>query len=804
MIKNYFTTAIRNIFKNPSFSFINILGLSIGIASSILILLWVQNELSYDKFHKGHKNIYKIISYGQRYMIEGYDGGPGQLGPAIKDEIPEIKNIVRINQIFGGAEFKYDNHIYIENNGIIVDSTFFDVFTFPFVSGNKESALSEPYNIVITKKMALKYFGQEEALGKIINYGDNALTVTGVIQNPPDNSHIKFDFLVPTDLYLAIGGKFYWGMFMTTTFMSLTDNINEQKLNNQITEIAKNNNCPQVVSDGIVFRICPLTDIHLGNIKATDHYYTDVGSKKVVYIFSAIAFFILLIACINYINLSTARSEKRSKEVGIRKVVGARRPQLVGQFLGESLLISFIALDLAILLVEIFLPMFNNLTGKHLNMNIFGDPQTILGLVGILVITGLLAGSYPAGFLSSFKAVNILRSNLSLKSKKGFSWLRTGLVIFQFSISIILICATSIVYKQLIFMKNRDLGFNKENVIQIPLKGNIGSKYDIVKESLLKNSFISYVSSQDASWYSGSNRCAGCLVWEGKDPEFELDMLFPSVGFDLFEMLEIKLIEGRFFSRDYETDSDKAFILNEEAVKMMNITDPIGKWCKLGGFSDNVISGEIIGVIKNINYSALHKKVEPQAYRILKNPESTSNRGVMLVKFKDGYSAQTLSAINDVWKDINPEMDPDEFTDLNASYENLYASEKNLSKILTYFTLLAVFISCLGLYGLASFMAERRTKEIGVRKVNGASTGSIIILLSRNFSKWVILSFIIACPLVWHFMNKWLQEFDYKTSITWWIFAGAGLLTVLISFITISYQSIKIANSNPADSLRYD
>lgn len=778
------------------------MGLSIGIASCLLILIWIQNEVSYDKFHANYDNIYKVMSYGEKYMIEGFDGSPGVLGPVIKDEVPEIINVVRINEIYGGVELKYENHIYSEKKGLFVDSTFFDVFTFPFISGNKESALANPFNIVFTEKMAKKYFGDEDPIGKTVIYQEASFTVSGVLKDPPDNSHLKFDFLVSINLYHAIGGNFYWGMFMTTTFLQMQDNFNIEKINDRLTEIAVNNNCPQVVSDGVVFRLHPLSGIHLDNLHAKNHYYTDIGNKKVVYIFSAIALIILIIACINYINLSTARSEKRSMEVGIRKVSGAKKHQLINQFLGESFLVSFIALDLAILLAEIFLPLFNNLTQKTLTLSIFGSSTTILGLIALLILTALLAGGYPAGFLSSYKVLNVLKGKLGSHSGRGLYWIRRFLVIFQFLISIILISTTSIVYKQLNYMKNRDPGFNMENIIQVPLKGNIAEKYDLVKQQLLQNPSISYVSAMDAPWYEGSNRCSGCFSWEGKDPEFQLDLLFPLVNYDLFEMMEIKISEGRLFSKDYETDSNQAFILNEEAVKKMGIKNPVGKKCVLSGINNEPISGEIIGVIKNINYSSLHKEIDPQAFRVLNDPSSFSN-STMLVKYNEGNYNEVISLIRNIWDEINPELDFDP-VNLKDSYISLYKTEHNLGNILIYFTILAMFISCLGLFGLASFMAERRTKEIGIRKVNGASIKSIILLLSKDFSKWILLSFIIACPLVWIVMSKWLQSFEYKTDMTWWIFVGSGLISLFVALITVSYQSIKMANSNPAESLRYE
>jgi len=792
MFKNYLRITLRNMRRYKAFSFINIAGLAIGLACCILIFLWVQDEMSYDKFHKNYDNIYRIMTYGTKYFITGFDGTPAPLAPALENEVPELVDLVRFAS-HTRLLFNYKDKAFYEVRGIIADPSLFTVFSFPFIKGNPETSFTKATDIVITEAMAEKYFGDEDPMGKTMEVEGIPVTVTGVMANIPRNSHLKFDFINSFEFIKDLSGYGRsWGSFNFVTYVQLHGNSNIQATAKKITEIAKANNCPQVL-DGAWFQLQPLSSIHL-DPRGGYRSYNELGDMRYVYTFSIIALFVLLIACINFMNLSTARSSVRSKEVGLRKTVGAYRTNLIKQFLGESLFLAFVAFILAMVLVYLALPVFNNLSGKELSVN-YMDFRIITGLLGIIFVTGIIAGSYPALFLSSFEPVKVLKGKAESSTKGSF--FRKTLVLVQFSLSLLFIIGTVIAYKQLHFIQNRKLGFNKENIVWIPVKENIGKRYEMVKNELLQDPNILSVTAQDYLQAISINRTTA-YNWEGKAPDHNQDMLVSRVDYDFFETLNLKILEGRSFSKEYATDASQAFIVNEEAVRKMKIEKPVGKF-----FSFYNKKGVIVGVVNDANFRSLHVEIEPHVFHVLTDLSGYTARGVILIKVNGEKTQDALSVIRKIWKEVNP-VSPFEYHFLDETYDNLYNSEKKLRTIINYFTFLAICISCLGLFGLASFTAERRTKEIGIRKVLGASSPGLLFLLSKEFTKWVLVANIIAWPIGYYVMNKALQDFAYRITIGIDVFLFSGLLALLIALLTVSFQSFRAARTNPVKALRYE
>ena len=793
MFKNYFKTTFRNTTRHKGYSFINLTGLAIGMACTLLILLWVKDELSYDRFHEKGKDIYRIMSYGTRYMIEGFDGTPAPLAPAIKEEVPGIVNYARFSDV-PKLVFKYGDKIFYETRGLIADPTVFEIFTFPFVQGDPKTALSEPLDIVITETMANKYFGSENPVGKTMEVEGMSAAVRGVIQDIPHNSHIQFDFLSSYEFIEEITGYgTSWGSFNFVTYLQLEANRDIKEIGENITAVAAKNNCPQV-KDGVEFRLQPLAEIHLDS-RAAYRNYSDIGDRKYVYVFSIIALFILFIACVNFMNLSTARSTTRAKEVGMRKTVGASRRQLIMQFFGESLFLTSIACVFALILVTFLLPAFNQITGKQLKLDLI-DVQLVIGLIIIVLLTAVTAGSYPAIYLSSFRPVKVLKGVFISDGKS--QTFRRVLVVTQFSLSIALLIGTSVAYNQLHFLRHSNLGFNKENIVYVPIKENIGKRYDAFKAELLNDSNILSVAAQYYLFAEeGAFRSTG-YDWEGREEGQEVDIILNLVDYDFIPMLDLELLEGRNFSKEYSTDVSQAYILNEEAIKEMGIQDPVGKQ-----FSYGKRKGTIIGILKNANFRSLHVEIEPHVFFYLNEVSEATQYGVVLVKIAGNNTEEALAKIQGVWENINP-ISPFEYHFLDQKYDSLYRKEKKIGTILNTFTLFAILISCLGLFGLASFLTEQRTNEIGIRKVLGASESGIVFLLSKQFTKWVLIANLFAWPAAYFVMNEWLKNFAYRINIGIWVFVLSGMLAVGIALLTVSYQALKAARANPIDSLRYE
>lgn len=795
MFSNNLKIALRNLLKNKTFSFINVFGLSIGIVCTILILLWVQDELNFDQFHKNGSQIYRIVQ-------DDKDGRnsrtPAMLAPEVTAKIPEISSFTRIFKL-PGLVFKQETNIFTEDNGIVVDPQFFSIFNFPFLEGNPATALSAPSNVIITETLAKKYFGNSDPINKTINIdGKSASVVTGVIKDIPMNSHLKFDFVMPFCLLEAIMASDVnnWGAFNYTTYLQIAPTANIAATNEKINLIAKDKLPIELLSFWNKFELQPLAQCHLSADISNHHFlgdFTVVEDRSIVYIFSCIAFFILLLACINFMNLSIAQSGGRTREIGLKKVMGSSKGQLRLQFMGEFFLVNMIALLVAINVVNLLLPWFNQISGKTLVVN--HTENTFLYLT-ILLVTTLLDGFYPAFSLSSFSPIKTLKSQVhgSLKTSN----LRSSLVIFQFAISIILITGTFIFHKQLQYIQDKKLGFQKENIVHVPITGNSASRYKTMKEELLKNPDVLAVSAKDCLPTTTLRNLVD-FYWDDKKPGQQVMMELTGVDYQYFEVLNISLSAGRSFSDTFPGDASNAFILNEEAVRQTGLKSPIGKkfatWNK---------SGTIVGIIKNTNFKSLHEKPNPQVFHIMQNIQAEAGlTGIILIKLNGTKQTETLSLIEKTWKRLNADA-PFEFHFLDQTYDHLYSSERKINLIFGYFSILSILIACLGLFGLALYSADQRRKEIGIRKVNGAKISEVMTMFNMDFAKWVAIAFVIATPLAWFAMNKWLESFAYKTDLSWWIFVLAGLLVLGIALLTVSFQSWKAATRNPVEALRYE
>lgn len=797
MFKNYFKIAIRNIFKHKGYSFINILGLGMGITVCILILIWVQDELSFDRFHEKKDHIYRIMSDWESRGWEGLEITPAPLAPAMENELPEVVHAARFVS-HARLVFKYKNTRFYEEKGIMADPSLFQIFTFPFIKGELKSAFQNPTDMVITESFGRKYFGNENPMGKTMLVEGRPVTITGVIRDIPQNSHLQFDFVSSFQFMENMGEWTYnygtsWNAFNFTTYVLLEEDSDLKIIGNKLTKIGERNECWHV-SQGLKFWLQPLSEVYL-TARDWNIQWRILGDRKMVLLFSVIAGFVLAIACVNFMNLTTARSALRTKEIGMRKTVGAYRMQLVWQFFAESIVYTLVAGLFALGLVMVLLPYFNQLAGKSLNIHPF-DIFFLTGFMGIIIVTGFISGVYPAFFLSGFKPLDLFRS--SQTSHKRGSIFRKILVVFQFAISIILIFGTLIIQKQFHYIQNRNLGFNQENVIYLPIKENVGTQYETMKNELLNYPEIVSVSAQ----YMGLTetwRGAG-WEWEGRDPKREkhLDLVLSGVGYDFFKTLGLNIVEGRSFSEETSSDAKESVILNQSALQDMSLESPLGKWFKL---SDDRLT-KIIGIVKDANFQSLREKINNRIFFITDMSDATSS-GIVLIRIQPEKITEGIATVRNVWESVNP-ISPFEFHFVDETYDQLYTKEMKASQIFNTFTLLAIVISCLGLFGLSSFMIERRTKEIGVRKVLGAPESKLILLLSQEFIRWVLIANLIAWPLGYFLMKRILNSYAYRINIDMMSFLLSGLLALGIALLTIWYQALKAARANPVKSLRYE
>lgn len=794
MLKNYFKIAFRNIIRNKTLSFINIFGLAAGMAGAMLIFLWVFDELSYDDFHNNSENIYLIL----RGDKEGMTAVTSKmLAPALAEELPEVKKSTYFLQVPEAYKFliRSGSNVF-EENVIAAAPNFFDLFSFKFKYGNPAAALADPNSIVITEETAKKYFGGRDAIGKELNISaigvKSLMKVSAVIETMPSTSHIQSGIILPASWFVSIGMNNFetWDQQSFHTYIELHDNSYLNPLPSKIKACETKAFTNASLQD-ITYSLLPLTKVHLygSGVK----YLEAPGDIKYVNIFIAIAVIILLIASINYMNLTTAFSFKRGNEVGIKKALGADRKTLALQFFMESLFLTFIALGLAIIIVELFLPEFNRLSGKELAIN-YSDRNFIGMLLSVAFGTGIISGSYPAMLLSSFNPLQIFKGK-----EKTNSWgliTRKGLVVFQFALSVIIIISTIVVFKQLSFIRQSKLGFDKENIVCIRLGSEANSRFGSLKSELLKNSAIKSVSRSE-QLNSVLSRTGG-LRWPGKSDEDNKSICYLNSDFDLVSVYKIEMSAGRFYSDDFPSDSIKALVINESAAKAMGMKYPLGREVTLWGEKR-----QIIGVTKDFHYASFHSAIEP--LMIVWPDLNTRNIvfNTVSIKFAAKEPAGILSVIEKTWKEQLPGI-PFDYYFFDESLNAGYKAEQRMSSIFKYFSFLSILISGLGLFGLASFSTAQRTKEIGVRKVLGASVTSITALLSKEFLLLVILSDLIAFPIAWFLMNNWLQDFVYRINLNWQIFTLSGGIAFLIAVITVSLQTIKAAKANPINSLKYE
>ncbi|MBD3413084.1 MAG: FtsX-like permease family protein [Candidatus Aminicenantes bacterium] len=793
MFINIIKTVFRSIKKQKLHAFINIFGLAAGMACCALILLWVRYELSFDRFHQNHENIYRIVADWNKYSWEGMEGTPQPLGEAVKEHIPEVEDTVRISD-HSRQVFRYQEKAFYENKGVIADPSLFNVFSFRFLKGDSDAAFSMPSDIVITENLAMKYFGDEEPMGQVIEVEGKPAVIQGVIADPPRNSTLRFDYVSSFAFIKELSNYgTHWGAFNFNTFVLLHSDADPVEVGAKITGLAQDNQCPQVL-DGASFRLQPLSRVHL-DARTYQRETVLLGDRRTVFLFSAIAVFVLLIACINFINLSTARSSLRFKEIGLRKTVGATQGHLICRFLGESFFMTGLAFSLSLVLSFLLLPFLNRLSNKHMPLNL-AQADFLIGMIVLFLVTGFLAGGYPAVFLSRLNPLMTLKRKGH--PKKGGVNFRRILVVFQFSLTIILLIGTVTLAKQLHFISRSDLGFNKENIIQLPIKGKISPQYSSFKNELLQNPNVLSVTAERYPFSKTTSRSSGNFDWEGRKGREDLDMIYSGVDYDFFKTLDLDLMEGRVFSRQHISDKDSALILNQSAVRAMGIDEPVGKWFSVS--REDTFT--IIGVVRDAHFRSLHHDVDPRIFYITDIP-TAGDRGLILVKIRGDNVADTIAGIRKTWKKFDP-VSPLEYQFLDEAYAELYREEQRMLVVFNSFTGLSVFISCLGLLGLASFMAERRTREIGIRKVLGAGEKNIILDMTRDFLRWVIVANIIAWPIGYFASKEILKGFAIRTVPGIEIFLSVGASALLLAGVTIGWQAVKAARANPVDALRYE
>jgi putative ABC transport system permease protein len=804
MYKNYLKVALRNFWKNKAFSAINIIGLASGLAVCLLIVLYVVDELSYDKYNKNADRIYRLdadIYFNNTSAI--FAVAPDPLAPTLKRDFPEIEEEVRINNQ-PDILVKKDNQNVQDHNAAFADSTFFKVFTLPMIHGNPETALKEPNSIVIDETTAKKYFNSTDVVGKtLVVDNTNYCKITGVIKDIPKQSHFHFHFIRPKTKNVNDS----WLSNNTFNYVMVRPGVTQEKLQKDVDATINNYLGKELESalhaslkdlgnkgNHFIYHATPLTDIHLHSNKSYEIEAN--GDITYVYIFSVIAIFILLIACVNFMNLSTARSANRAKEVGIRKVAGSLRTHLITQFLTESVLLSFFSLLLAILIAALLLPLFNQLAVKDMSVTKLFSTWLFPVMIGLVFVVGFLAGSYPAFYLSSFQPIDVLKGKIA----KGFksSWLRSGLVVFQFTISIMLIIGTIVIYNQLDYIRSRKIGYNRDQVFVLHNAWYLDKQIHTFRNELLNipgitNATISGdlptgTSFDNEGWFRDATMNATKAVVL---TNFYVDENYiPTMG--------MQMAQGRNFSKDFPSDS-LGVILNEAAVKILGFKDPFKETLYRPNFSSGGVNGSlgyhVVGVVKDFNFSSMHSNVGPLII------QESENWGAIAVRINSKNISSVINSIQTKWKSMTSGQ-PFNYTFMDADFNKIYTAEQQTGKLFITFAVFAIFIGCLGLFGLVTYAAEQRTKEIGVRKVLGASVGGIVAMLSKDFAKLVLIASVIAFPVAWWAMHKWLQSFAYRINISWWIFIVAGAAAILIALITVSLQAIKAAIANPVKSLR--
>lgn len=799
MFRTFLRITFRNLFRQKGHSLINILGLAIGIACSILIILFVSYELGYDKYNKHHDRIFRIAVdglAGNTAIYQTYT--PAPLPAALLKEFPEIENVTRISR-WNEVKTRYQDNVFSEDQIFLVDSSFLEIFSFNMVKGDMETALAEPFSIVLTESMVTKYFADEDPINKVMQFDTLHFKVTGVIEDVPDQSHFHFDFLIPLTSIdgLYNGTTWWWNEF--NTYLMINRETDYRDLEAKFPDFVKKylfegKDYDELVKSGNKWEyyLQPLTDIHLNSDIAGE--FEPNGNETYIYIFWVVAVFILVMACINFMNLTTAKSTRRAREVGVRKVCGATKSRLIFQFISESILISIISLVIGLLLVELLLPSFRDFTGRNLSIHYFDNLWIHPALLFLAVIIGLLSGSYPAFVLSSYNPISVLKGK-RVSGSKGIA-LKDLLVVLQFTISIFLIIGTLTVYSQLRMIQTKDVGFKKQNTIVIKNAYLLEDKAKTFKKELRQVPNILHV--------AGSHRLPGMRLnnigfgAEGFEGGFTLNLICCDPEYT--DVLGFEMTHGRFFSNEFKTDTS-AIIINEAALKLIGWEgDPIGK--KLNTWGDPPAHFNLVGIVKDFHYESMHEKVRPQAFLFLGGSYSYDERFIT-VRCLPGTESEVLEALEGKWNEFSMEL-PFTYSFLSADYDSLYKNEQQTKDMMIIFTFLAIFIACLGLLGLASYMAAQKTKEIGIRKTYGASSRNIVWSFSKEFSKLVIAANILAWPIAWYAMDNWLQSFEYRVNMKWWIFILASVSAFVIAWLTVSYQSYKASRTNPVDAIKYE
>ncbi len=808
MLKNYLTVAFRNLKRNKFYSIINIVGLSIGLISMILIFLFVRDELSYDLHHVNHERIYRLESH---FIIQGKDDffalNSLPFAQAMKDEYPEIEEIVRFREK-GNTTFKIGEKQLTEGRVFLADSTVFNVFTYPLIYGDPNTALTKPFSIVITESMAKRFFGNENPMGKVLENGPGLnYTITGVMKDVPKTAHLQFNALCSLSSLLATGGP---GRFDTgvpgnfwnigyMAFMMVKEGTDPQIFLDRFPAFYDKymKALGDQINSSYQLMLTPLADIHLHSKLDWD---LPTGNIAYVRIFTLVGIFMMLIACINYMNMATARATKRAREVGIRKAVGGDRGSLIRQFLGESLLMTFIALIVAVITAELLLPVFNQLSGKSIEFNIFKDYMLTLDIIGLTILVGIVAGSYPAFYLSSFNPIQVLKSSTN-SSKRG-SALRKVLVFIQFTISVVMIIGTLVVLDQIHYLQSKPLGYSKDNIVYFSLQDStVRKQVPNLEEAFKQNPHILGTGASNS--IPGDETAKLVLFVESDDGYVEKPLDLFWVDYNYLPLLDYQLVEGRFFEEDMKTDQAGGVMINETLAKRYGWTEPIGKKISFGLNDDGTPAAEtkVIGVIRDFNYRTLHSNIEPIV--VLLGGENAINLSTMFVKISAENQRETIEYIQRTWEEMIPQY-PCDCTFLEDSINQKYDAEKRLGRIFGYLAFLCIFIACMGLLGLSVFVAEQRTKEIGIRKVMGAEIHHIFFLMTREFMGLVAISTIFAMPISWYLLDKWLQSFAYRVQVGWiWLLSGA-VIGLTIAFLTIAWQAFKAARSNPVNALQYE
>ncbi|OFX83380.1 MAG: hypothetical protein A2W99_11770 [Bacteroidetes bacterium GWF2_33_16] len=791
MFRNLIKTAIRNILKDFGYSSINILGLTIGIASALFLIIYISDELSYDRYHKNADRIYRVASHIKETDDE-FTWIIAQIpfGPQVVQDYPEVEHSVRFIDA-GRQLYKYEDKEFYEEKFFFADSNVFDVFTYKFIKGDPQNALMEPNAIVLTETVAAKYFGKEDPINKALVTGEDTYKVTAVIKDVPFNSHFRFDGLMSRRSLPQQFGN--WGNFGVFTYLLLPETVNYKDFEAKIQEMYPKYMASIFENLGIKINYVlePVTDIHLKS--TSDNEPEPTGSMAYVFIFAIVALFLILIAAMNYMNLATARSAKRAREVGLRKVVGSNRRSLIFQFLTESTVFTVIALIFSGILLILLLPYFNQLAGKNFNLHVIYSPVILLSLFAVIIVVGIFGGSYPAFYLSRFSPLTVMKGEIT-KGSSG-SLFRKILVVIQFIISAAMIVSTLIVFKQLNYLKTKDLGYDMKNVISLEFSTReMVQKYPVLKQALLENPNIKSVGSTSTGVGDGSGKVL--MSVETEEGMQQRGVNFAAIDHDFVETLGITMLKGRDFQEDMPSDTLLGVIVNESMAARLNWKEPLGKRVEIQGRDGaDFLRATVVGLMKDYHQTGMYSEIETFLlfYRV--------NNRIVYAKLKDENVQETIKYIEKRWNEIFPGQ-PFTYKFLSDRFSEQFGADEKRGFIFTLFTVLAILIACLGLFGLASYTVEQRTKEIGIRKVVGASEGIVVRLISKEFLILILIAMVIAFPLAYFFMRDWLQNFVYRTNLGLFVFILAGLITIAITFITISYQAWRAANTNPAESLR--